>query len=195
MSTGAIKTGNPVLDAVLGLGGYGVVMVAAFLIVKALFEQREKDRVKAAADLEAAHKIRETDWKERAESWEKERADLFAFRDLSRGEWDKERAELLRQRDLAQSDALESRKTANEALAGVRSFLENGQKETLATLRDSNAALKEAALKERTLDERNKQQQRELEMMRGIILQLRQPGGRELPPLPLSLDPGSGSGS
>lgn len=185
---GQIKTGNPVIDAFLNLGSYAVVAVVAFLIVRYLYEAREKDRAAATQAAEEAHAKREQDWKERASSWEKERGDLFAFRDLSRGEWDKERNELIRQRDLARQDALEarveaaeSRRTANEALGGVRSFLENGQKETLATLRDSNSALKEAAMKERASEERDKAKDRELEMMRGMILQL-QRQQRELPP-------------
>lgn len=171
-----IKTGNPVLDVVLNAGSYGLVFGIAYLLVKFLYEAREKDRI-------AAEVKREQDWKDLKASWEKEREELYRFRDLSRAEWDKERAEMISQRDLAQREAAESRRTANEALSSVRSFLENGQKETLATLRDSSSALKEAALKERSLEERLAAQQREIEMMRGLLT------ARE----PRAL-PGSGSG-
>lgn len=186
---GTVKTGNPIIDAVLGLGGYGVVLVVGFVLTRYLYQQREADHIAAAQAVDDAHEKREQDWKERAASWEKERHELYAFRDLSRGEWDKERSELIRQRDLARGDAAEarveaaeSRQTANEAMAGVRSFLENGQKETLATLRDSSAALREAAMKERALEERDKAKERELEMMRGMVMQLQSQLPRGLPP-------------
>lgn len=168
-----VQTGDPIIDSVLQYGLPGLIFVIAFLILRYMYQEREKTQSKADVDRAAAHKVREDDWADQKATWEKERTDLFAFRDMSRKEWDKERDELITQRNKADERADEYRKTAERATDGVRAFMEVAQKEAMAALKESQAALGEAATRERVQSDRIASLEREIDLMRRLQIEKR----------------------
>lgn len=168
-----IRTGNPVLDAVLNLGAYGLIGGVAYLLARYFYQGREKDRVESAKALADAHLKREQDFEDLKASWEKERSELYRFRDLSRQEWEKEREELITQRNKAEEQAADARKTAERAADGVKSFMEIAQKEAMGALKESQSALGEAATQARVQSERISALERELDLTRRLNQQQR----------------------
>lgn len=136
-----IKTGDPVIDAVMSLGGYAVVAVAAFLIVKYLYQQRERD------------------WSTYRTAAETQQAAL-------KEAWTAERSELIGQRKDAQELAEQFRLAAERAGESIKAVMDTTSREAMAALKESQSALGEAAVRVQVQSDQISNLRQELDLLK-----------------------------